>query len=90
MQHAEHKKALKSKEIKACAAACFYEIHVDFNECQKALSKVDGGGDDSSGPLQWFKRWITNEHQHSGLRDDGSVIFDTLWKMAHGCEQLSN
>merc|ERR1712194_864598 len=76
------KQALQSKKSKACAAVYVDDMYVDFNECQKVLSRVDGG------PLQYCKPWITNEYQHSGLRDDGSVIFDTLWKMAHGCKQL--
>ena len=28
--------------------------------------------------------WITNEHQHSGLRDDGETILDRLIKMTTG------
>ena len=28
--------------------------------------------------------WITNEHQHSGLRDDGEAILDRLIKMTTG------
>ena len=28
--------------------------------------------------------WITNEHQHSGLRDDGERVFTTLLAMTRG------
>jgi hypothetical protein len=28
--------------------------------------------------------WITNEHQHSGLRDDGAAILEKLLGMTRG------
>jgi hypothetical protein len=34
------------------------------------------------GPLEKCKVWITNEYQHSGLRDDGARIFTKLLGMA--------
>ena len=30
------------------------------------------------------KCWITNEFQHSGLRDQPAVVFERLYKMAKG------
>ena len=30
------------------------------------------------------KIWLTNEHQHSGLRDDGEGVFERLLAMACG------
>jgi pimeloyl-ACP methyl ester carboxylesterase len=32
--------------------------------------------------------WVTNEHQHSGLRDDGEAILDRLIRMANGQLEL--
>ena len=32
--------------------------------------------------------WVTNEHQHSGLRDDGEMILDRLIKLSGGHVRL--
>jgi hypothetical protein len=57
------------------AMACYYDdLYVDFEASMKV----------SSGPLSKAKIFITNEYQHSGLRDDGASIFAKLHGMAMG------
>jgi hypothetical protein len=34
--------------------------------------------------LEKCKVWVTNDYQHSGLRDDGAMIFEKLYNMATG------
>ena len=74
------KTTLSSKKSIACAAVYVDDMYVDFNECRKVLGY--------DGPLKDCKPFITNVYQHSGIRDDGSVIFDTLWKMAKGLKLI--
>ena len=54
----------------------FDDIYVDFDICME----VTGPG----GPLEKTKVYITNDYQHSGLRDSGSQIFSKLHGMASG------
>lgn len=49
---------------------------VDFDLAMKLVAR--------GGPLEGVKVWITNEYQHSGLRDDGANIVCKLVSMAKG------
>ena len=66
----------KSIKCKAASATYFDDMYVDFN-C--AMSLLQRGS-----PLEGTKVWVTNEYQHSGLRDDGATIVCKLVKMAKG------
>ena len=64
--------------INSRAAAAVYhdDMYVDFDESLAVASRGN--------PLERCKVWITNEYQHSGLRDDGAHIFSKLHGMATG------
>jgi len=63
---------------KCQAAACVYheDMYVDFDACMQVTKR--------GGPLEKCKVYVTNEFQHSGLRDDGATIFSKLYRMATG------
>lgn len=61
---------------KAASATYYGDMYVDFN-C--AMKLVERGA-----PLEGVKVWVTNEYQHSGLRDDGAAIVCKLVSMARG------
>ena len=65
-----------STSSKAAAAVYFDDLYVDFGACLDVAKR--------GGPLEMCKIWITNEYQHSGLRDDGANIFSKLTSMAKG------
>ena len=75
---AEHmRKVLADDGISKAAAAVYYDdLYVDFDSCMKVTKR--------GGPLEKCKVWITNDYQHSGLRDDGATIFSKLLGMAKG------
>jgi len=60
----------------AASVSYYDDMYVDF-DCAMKLVKRDG-------PMEGVKVWITNEYQHSGLRDDGANIFLKLVSMAKG------
>jgi hypothetical protein len=63
--------------VSRAAAAVYYgDMYVDF-DCSMKVAARDG-------PLEHCKVYITNEYQHSGLRDDGANIFAKLYGMATG------
>ena len=67
--------ALIDKKKSRAAAACYYDdMYVDF-EC--AMKLVQRGC-----PLEGVKVYVTNEYQHSGLRDDGANIINKLAAMS--------
>ncbi len=70
------RKALGEGKSKATAAVYFDDMYVDFD----ASIKVTRRG----APLEKCKLWITNEYQHSGLRDNGAEIFSKLLHMTKG------
>jgi hypothetical protein len=74
----EHmRRVLDDGSISRAAAAVYYEdLYVDFNASMKVAAR--------GGPLEKCKIWVSNEFQHSGLRDDGSAIFSKLHGMAKG------
>lgn len=47
--------------------------YVDFDLAQETASGLKG-----------LRQWITNEYMHSGIREDGPKIFDTLLGMTRG------
>jgi len=65
-------------DTRAAAAVYYDDMYVDFD----AAMEVVGRG----GPLEGCKVWVTNEYQHSGLRDDGAVIVSKLLGMARGTD----
>ena len=75
---ANMRKALdpESGVSKAAAAVYYGDMYVDF-ECSMKVVARDG-------PLEHCKVYITNEYQHSGLRDNGAAIFAKLHGMATG------
>ncbi len=67
--------ALKGKS-RAAAAVYYEDMYVDFDHSMAVAAR--------GGPLQDCKLYITNEYQHSGVRDDGASIFNKLHGMASG------
>lgn len=72
------RKVLDSQSgVSRAAAAVYYgDMYVDFENSMKVASR--------GGPLEQCKTYVTNEYQHSGLRDDGANIFTKLYEMATG------
>ena len=70
--------ALENGKSVVAAAVYYDDLYVDFNACEAVLA----------GPLQKAKPWITNEYQHSGLRDSGAAMFDQLHGMATGSVRI--
>jgi len=67
---------LESGKTKAAAAVYVDDMYVDFDCCRKLTTR--------GGPLEKVKVWISNDYQHSGLRDDGANIFKKIHGMATG------
>lgn len=61
---------------KAAAAVYYDDMYVDFDACMRVTKR--------GGPLENCKVFISNEYQHSGLRDDGANIFNKILGMAKG------
>eukprot|EP00884_Botryococcus_braunii_P015152 jgi/Botrbrau1/23638/Bobra.55_2s0025.1 len=60
------------------ASATYYEdMFVDFDMAQRTAGRV-----------KTLRQWITNEYMHSGVRDDGNKIFDTLLGFVRGTNLL--
>lgn len=70
------RKALGEGKAKAAAAVYFDDMYVDFDASMLVTRR--------GAPLEKCKLWITNEYQHSGLRDNGAEIFSKLLHMAKG------
>ena len=51
------------------------DMYVDYQSAQEAAAHISG-----------IQLWITNEYRHSGIRDDGPKIVDTLLGMVRGTE----
>ncbi|CAM9563167.1 unnamed protein product [Scytosiphon promiscuus] len=67
------RRALEGCEV-PCAAAVYYDdIYVE-REFSEETSKI----------LPDCKIWVTNRYQHSGLREDGNTVLDTLLGMTTG------
>ena len=63
---------------KAAAAVYYDDMYVDFDACMQVTKH--------GGPLEKCKVWISNEYQHSGLRDNGAFIFEKILGMAKGTD----
>jgi len=61
---------------KAASATYYSDMYVDFDCAMKLIKRGE--------PLENVKVWVTNEYQHSGLRDDGAHIVSKLVQMAKG------
>jgi len=61
---------------KSAAAVYYDDMYVDF-DCSMMVAA-------RGGPLENCKVYVTNEYQHSGLRDDGATIFTKILGMAKG------
>ena len=71
------RKVLQDGSISRAAAAVYLDdMYVDVDACMAVTKR--------GGPLDKCKIWVTNEYQHSGLRDDGTNIFAKLYGMATG------
>lgn len=70
------RKVLAEGRSRAAAAVYYDDLYVDFDCSMKVAAR--------GGPLEKAKIYITNEYQHSGLRDDGASIFIKLHGMATG------
>lgn len=70
------RKVFNSGITKAAAAVYYDDMYVDFDLTMK-LNSIGG-------PLEKCKVWVTNDYQHSGLRDDGATIFKKILGMAKG------
>lgn len=64
-------------KTKSAAAVYYEDMYVDFDCCMKLVQR--------GAPLEGVKVWVTNDYQHSGLRDDGATIVKKLLGMAKGC-----
>jgi hypothetical protein len=72
-----HMRKVLGEERSRAAAACYYDdMYVEFNCAMKVCQRGN--------PLEKCKVYITNEYQHSGLRDSGAAIFTKLHGMANG------
>ena len=72
----EHMRQILDGQSRAAAAVYYDDLYVDFNCAMKVASR--------GGPLEKCKVYVTNDYQHSGLRDDGATIFSKLHGMATG------
>jgi hypothetical protein len=70
------KAALQDIRTKSAAAVYHEDMYVDFDESMKLTTR--------DGPLGKTKLFVTNEYQHSGLRDNGAALFSKLYGMAKG------
>ena len=69
-------RAALNGKVKAASATYYDDLYVDFDIVMKVLKRGSA--------MDQVKVWITNEHQHSGLRDDGAGIVTKLAAMAKG------
>lgn len=70
------KRALGDGRTRAAAAVYHEDMYVEFQACMKVTAR--------GGPMEQCKLWVTNEYQHSGLRDGGATLFSKLHGMAKG------
>eukprot|EP00802_Teleaulax_amphioxeia_P034446 Tamp_40894.p2 GENE.Tamp_40894~~Tamp_40894.p2 ORF type:complete len:125 (+),score=25.90 Tamp_40894:61-435(+) len=73
---------LRANKVPTAAAVYFDDIYVE-----RALSEQTAALVGSEGGTR-MKLWVTNEYQHSGIRDDGYRILDRLLGMLDGSVNL--
>jgi len=77
LYNASKMRAALSEGKTRCAAAVYYDdMYVDFDCSMQVTAR--------GGPLEKCKVYITNDYQHSGIRDDGATLFNKLHGMATG------
>ena len=65
---------LRQNRVPVAAAVYYYDdmyVHREFSE-------------ETARIVPNIKLWVTNEHEHNGLRADGDGVLDRLLKMVHG------
>jgi len=72
------------EQLRKCTVPCAAAVYVDdmFVEIDLSLATAETIGSAPGGLPP--KVWVTNEYQHSGLRDDGYRIVDKLLGMVRG------
>lgn len=65
-----------AKRVKCAALVSYDDVYVERSFAEETAQLL--GGED------FCKLWISNEFQHSGLRDCPARVFDTLFNMAQG------
>ena len=71
-----------SSNCRAAAAVYYDDFYVDFDCAMQVLRN------EYDGPMKNCKILVTNEYQHSGLRDDGANLFAKLHGMATGTTRI--
>ncbi|KAG0484721.1 hypothetical protein HPP92_008612 [Vanilla planifolia] len=66
-------KVLNNNQVPVAAAVYFEDMYVNFHIAMETASEIAG-----------IRLWVTNEFMHSGLRDNGSQVFDQLMGMLQG------
>lgn len=64
---------LAANAVPVAAAVCVDDMYVPFE-----LSRA------TAGRVGALRAWITNTHQHDGIREDGAAVFTRLLGMARG------
>jgi len=77
---ADNIRAALNGKVKAASATYYDDLYVDFDLVMKVLRRGSA--------MDQVKVWVTNEHQHSGLRDDGAGIVTKLAAMAKGAVHI--
>ena len=62
------------KKTRAASATYYDDMYVDFDCAMKLVQR--------GGPMEGARVYVTNEYQHSGLRDDGANIVTKLFAIA--------
>jgi hypothetical protein len=70
------KMVLNDGRTRSAAAVYLEDMYVEFEASMKVSAR--------DGPLGKCKVYVTNEYQHSGLRDNGAALFNKLHGMAKG------
>lgn len=68
----------RPSELAAGEACCAALMSYDDIYVERDYSEA------TAGMLRWCRTWVSNEFQHSGLRDQGARVFDKLLAMAKG------
>lgn len=77
LYNGEHMREVLGDGRSLAAAAVYYDdLYVDFDCSMKVAAR--------GGPLEKAKIFVTNDYQHSGLRDAGASMFTKLHGMATG------
>ena len=77
LYNATHMRMVHATGRTRSAAAVYVEdMYVNYDSCRRVAAR--------DGPLGQCRLYVTNEYQHSGLRDNGAVLFSKLHGMAKG------